>query len=59
MDRENAKAWLRRFGDLPDDLRQQCKHGHPECSDVAGGACLDDIIKEAMPDVTPRGSVPS
>jgi len=44
----DAKAWLRTFGDTPDELRQPCRHGHKECSITCGGECLDEVIHDAM-----------
>lgn len=58
MDRQNAKQWLRLFGDLPDDRRQPCRHGHPECSTTYQGACFDEVTQAACnpPDETPAGA---
>lgn len=48
MNKAQAKDWLRVFGDLPDELRQVCEHGHRECSTVYRGSCLDDVIKVSV-----------
>lgn len=47
MDRQNAKQWLRVFGDTPDDLKPPCRHGHPECSITPQGECFDEVIQAA------------
>lgn len=44
----DAKAWLRTFGDTPDELRQPCRHGHKECSTTHRGECLDEAIRDAV-----------
>ena len=49
MTKTDAKQWLNLFGDMPEELRAPCKHGHKECSTTAGGDCLDEIIKAAIP----------
>lgn len=49
MTTDDAKAWLARFGDLPYDLRPVCQYGHAECSITPQGACLDDVLKAAIP----------
>lgn len=49
MTKIDVKTWLDRFGDTPDELRQECKHGHKECSINRGGDCLDEVIKAAIP----------
>ena len=48
MDTQNAKQWLAVFSDLSDDAQATCRHGHGKCSDVAGGECLDDVIRAAV-----------
>lgn len=47
MTRQEAKQWLALFGDLPDDKRHPCKHGHDECSTEHRGECLDEVITAA------------
>lgn len=58
MDRQNAKQWLRLFGDLPDDRRHVCRRGHRECSTTDRGECLDEVIQAACnpPDKTPANA---
>ena len=48
MTRDEAKQWLRLFGDLPDELRAPCIYDHPECSTSPQGMCLDDVLKIAF-----------
>ena len=48
MTKAQARDWLRVFGDLPDEQRHECEHGHKECSTTHRGACLDDVIQIAM-----------
>ena len=50
MTKTQAKAWLRIFGDTPDELRMRCKRGHSECSVTLGGECLDEVIHAACID---------
>lgn len=47
MTRDEARAWLTRYGETPPALRWVCKHGHRECSTDLGGECLDEIINVA------------
>ena len=54
MNKHDARAWLRTFVDLPDELRQPCKHGHAQCSTSRDGECLDDVIQAAVIDVEER-----
>ena len=52
------KAWLARFGDMPDGELRTCRHGHAECSTEPGGECLDDAIRDAInPDAAPPADV--
>ncbi len=48
MNKHDARAWLRTFGDLPDELRQPCRRGHRECSTTHGGECLDDVLQAGV-----------
>ncbi len=48
MNKHDARAWLRTFGDLPDELRQPCRHGHRECSTTRGGDCLDEVLQAGV-----------
>ena len=48
MNKDDARNWLRTFGDIPDELREQCQHGHKECSTTKGGVCHDDVIQAAV-----------
>ena len=45
MTKAQARDWLRVFGDLPDEQRHECEHGHKECSTTHHGACLDDVLR--------------
>lgn len=51
MSKEDARNWLRAFGDIPDELREPCRHGHRACSNTKGGACFDDVIHAGVVDV--------
>jgi len=46
MTKTDAKAWLKRFSDMP--VQECCIHGHKECSITPAGPCLDDVIQAAM-----------
>ncbi len=48
MNKQDARNWLRVFGDIPDELREPCKRGHKQCSNTKGGACHDDVIHAAV-----------
>lgn len=51
MSKEAAHNWMRVFGDIPDDLREPCRHGHRACSNTKGGACFDDAIQAGVVNV--------
>ncbi len=53
MNKTDARQWLNRFADLPEELQHPCRHGHAQCSDTPGGECLDEVIKAAIPPVLP------
>lgn len=48
MTKDEARAWLRTFGDLPDELRQPCHRRHRECSTTHSGECLDDVLQAGV-----------
>lgn len=49
--KEDARAWIRVFGDTPDSLRCTCKHGHTECSTTKGGECFDEMLQAGIVNV--------
>lgn len=51
MKKEDARNWLRVFGDMPDELRQTCNKGHKGCSTTMGGDCHGDVIQDAVVNV--------
>ncbi len=59
MNKEDARNWLRTFGDIPDGLRETCQRGHKECSTTRGGACHDDVIHAAVINVDAQPTQPS
>lgn len=42
MTKEQAKRFLER--QRKTDVATPCKYGHLDCSDVDGGACLDEVL---------------
>ena len=46
MTEKNARAFLRRQREAfeADAVPTPCEYGHLDCSDVAGGACLDEVL---------------
>ncbi len=59
MNKHDARAWLRTFGDLPDELRQPCRHGHRECSTTRGGDCLDEVLQAGVVQIDEHPSIPT
>lgn len=51
MSKEEAQNWMRAFGDVPDELREPCCHGHAHCSNTKGGTCLDDALQAGVVNV--------
>lgn len=49
MTRTDARQWLNIFSDTPEELRHVCENGHKDCSISPEGACLDEVIKIAIP----------
>lgn len=47
MTKDEAKAWLHRFLDTPDELKRTCENGHKECSIDDRGPCSDVVSYHA------------